>query len=118
MRCFGFALLNYGMWTNRTAKGISVKTLQTYVVVFLARLLSILRHQGYLPFDRTGDWFYHTVEIMSLCIVMLAIYGVYSPFISTYEEKFDKFGNLKIPNEYGIAYLVGPAIVLALIFHP
>ena len=118
MRCFGFGLLNYGMWSNRTAKGISIKTLQAYIVVFIARLLSILRHQGYLPFDRTGDWFYHLVEIGSFIIVILAIYGITVPFGSTYEEKYDKFGFLKIPNEYGVVYLVGPAVVLAVLFHP
>lgn len=118
MRCFGFALLNYGMWSSRTAKDISVKTLQAYTIVFIARLLSILRHQGYLPFDKTGDWFYHIVEIMSFSIVILAIYGISGPFVSTYDFKHDKFGNLKIPNEFGIIYLIGPAFLLALLFHP
>ncbi len=118
MRLFGLALLNYGVWTNRTVKGISVKTLQVYAIVFVCRLLSILRHQGYLPFDKTGDWFYHWVEIMSLLIVGLGMYGVLGPFASTYEEKHDRFGNLMVPGEYGAIYLVGPAVILALLFHP
>lgn len=118
MRFFGLALLNYSIWMNRTVKGISLKTLQAYAVVFVARLLSILRHQGYLPFDKTGDWFYHFVEIMSFFIVIIAMYGVYAPFMSTYDERHDKFGNLKVPNEYGIVYLIAPAVVLAVLFHP
>lgn len=117
MRCFGFGLLIYGMF-HRTAKGISIKTLQAYIVVFVARLLSILRHQGYLPFDKTGDWFYHMVEIMSFIIVILAIYLITVPFVSTYEEKYDKFGNYKIPNEYGVLFLIVPAIIVAVLFHP
>lgn len=47
MRCFGFALLNYKMFTAKTAKGVSAKSLELYIVVFICRLLSILRHSGY-----------------------------------------------------------------------
>ena len=111
-------MLLYGMWSNRTAKGISAKTLQGYAVVFICRLLSILRHQGYLPFDTTGDWFYHFVELMSFLIVLLCLYGMFTPFISTYDEKFDKFGHFYIPNEFGVIYLIGPALIIAVLFHP
>lgn len=118
MRCFGFSLLNFKMWTSKTAKGVSVKTLELYGATFMFRLISIMRHQGYLPFDKTGDWFYHFVEIMSLLAVILAIYGVFGPLISTYDEKHDKFGSLHIPSEFGACYLLIPAVILAIIFHP
>lgn len=118
MRCFGFGLLNYKMWSNNSGSGISMKTLEMYALTFFTRLLSILRHQGYLPFDKTGDWFYHFVEIMSLCAVAFAIYGMFGPLVHTYAEKHDRFGNLHIPSEFGIAYLIGPCILLAIIFHP
>ena len=54
MRCFGLLLLNYRMWGQKSASGISVKTLQLYALVFAFRLLSIMRHQGYLPYDKSG----------------------------------------------------------------
>ncbi len=118
MRCFGFGVLNYRMWSTKSAKGVSVKTLELYGLTFLIRLLSIMRHQGYLPFDKTGDWFYHMVEMMSFASVGLALYGLFGPLISTYDEKHDKFGSLHIPSEFGIAYLVVPCIIVALFFHP
>lgn len=118
MRCFGFGLLNFKMWTSQTAKGVSVKSLQLYVFVFVARLASILRHQGYLPFDKTGDWFYHAVEIVSLLSVCVATFGVFFPLSKTYEEKYDKFGNLHIPNSAGALYLIIPCALLALFVHP
>ena len=62
MRCFGFGLLNFKMWTSKSAKGVSLKTLELYALTFLVRLLSIMRHQGYLPYDKSGDWFYHVVS--------------------------------------------------------
>lgn len=118
MRCFGLCLINYRMWNSKTASGISVKTLELYAIVFGCRLLSIMRHQGYLPYDKSGDWFYHFIEIVSMGATCLAIYGIFGPLISTYDEKFDKFGHAHIPNEFGIAYIAGPCILLAIIFHP
>jgi hypothetical protein len=106
------------MWTSKSAKGVSVKTLELYVLVFFSRLASILRHQGYLPFDKTGDWFYHTVEIMSLVSVIAAIMAVFFPFIASYEENFDKFGNLFVPNVLGILYIIVPCLILSLFIHP
>ena len=81
MRCFGFMLLSIKVdiyimlfksssescfdiyilkiWSTSSVKGLSIKTLELYMLVFLFRLLSIMRFQGYLPYDQTGDWFYH-----------------------------------------------------------
>lgn len=118
MRCFGFGLLNYRMWSSTSAKGVSVKTLELYVSAFIVRLLSIMRHQGYLPFDKTGDWFYHVVEVMSLVFVVIAMYGMLFPLHSTYDEKYDKFGKFQIPSSFGVVYAIIPCIVLAMIFHP
>lgn len=76
------------MFSAKTAKGVSLKTLELYGAVFFFRLLSILRHQGYLPFDKSGDWFYHVVEIFSQILVGLSIYLVFVPLMPTYNEKF------------------------------
>lgn len=129
------------MFSAKTAKGVSLKTLELYGAVFFFRLLSILRHQGYLPFDKSGDWFYHVVEIFSQILVGLSIYLVFVPLMPTYNEKFgelnfvlfwwvwgvftsicclflDKFGNLHVPDQLGALYLLVPAVLVALLFHP
>ena len=118
MRCFGFGLLNWKMWSSRSAKGVSVKTLQVYTLVFVSRLISILWHQGYLPFDSTGDWFYHIVELISLSSTGFAVYGALAAFKGTYDVKYDNFGNLHIPNAAGALYIVIPCFLLAVLFHP
>ncbi|CAE7774093.1 KdelR [Symbiodinium microadriaticum] len=118
MRCFGFALLNFKMINGKSSRGVSVKTLELYAIVFLCRVLSITRHQGYLPFDKTGDWFYHFVEIISFLAVCCAIYILFGPLRSTYERKYDKFGNLNVPDYLGVVYLLGPCVLLAIVFHP
>ena len=117
-RCFGLLVLNYKVWTSKSAKGISVKTLELYGFVFVARLLSIMRHQGYLPFDKTGDWFYHFVEFASLAAVALLVFAIFLPLRSTYDERFDKFGNLHIPPHFGAAYLLVPCFILAIFVKP
>lgn len=118
MRCFGFGILNYRMWTAKSGKGLSIKSLELYTLTFITRLLSILWLQGCLPFDKSGDWFYHFVEIFSLVLVLLALYGMFGPLLPTYDEKNDKFGNLSIPSEFGIIYIVAPCVILAVLFHP
>ena len=117
MKCFGFGLLNYKIWTTGSVKGVSFKTMQLFFLTFAARLISILRHQGYLPFDKTGDWFYHVVEILSLLGVAMVIFGI-AVSMKSYDEKFDRFGNLVVPNSLGALYLIVPCVVVALFFHP
>ena len=46
---------------TKSAAGVSVKTLHCYFFVFIGRLISITRHEGYLPYDRSGDWLYHVI---------------------------------------------------------
>jgi hypothetical protein len=118
IRCFGFFLLNFRMWGTMSAKGVSVKTLQIYLLVFTFRMYSILQHQGYLPYDKTGDWFYHVVEGLSLFGVGIAMYGVFSKLALSYDEKFDNLGGALLPNKLGALYLILPCLLLAIVFHP
>jgi len=118
MRTFAFGVLNFKMWSKMNAKGISLKTLQLYALVFGLRLLAIMRHQGYLPFDKTGDWFYHSVEFFSLISIAAAIFGIMVPLKFSYDKQFDLFGNLHIPDELGALYAAVPCLILAVFFHP
>ena len=111
-------MMNYKTWVGRSVKGVSMKTIQMYAIVFVFRLMSIIRHQGYLPFDKTGDWFYHVIEFFGLTSVALVLYGMMGPFKSTYDAKYDRFGELHIPSEFDIAYLVAPCFLLVCIWHP
>ena len=109
--------MNYKIWTAKSASGVSIKTLEVYAIVFSVRLIGI-RHNAYLPNDYTGEWFYHFAEILSLSLILAAIYGILKPLSSSYEAKYDLFGDLHIPSQFGIAYLVVPSIILAVLIHP
>lgn len=115
-RTLGFTLLNYKIWKSKNVKGISIKTLELYAILFILRLVGI-KNNAYLPNDRTGD-FFHIAEIISLFLIGFAMFNILVSCASTYDEKFDKFGALYIPHQFGIAYILLPCIVLAYFVHP
>ena len=84
---FALCITLYKIWKQKSAAGISLKTLVLYAFVFALRLCSILVYEGYLPFDASGDYFYPGVEITSLLVTLAAIYLTAVHFRSTYQEK-------------------------------
>lgn len=117
-RMFGFGILNVKTFTSKRATGISAKSLQLYVIVFFCRLSSIFRHEGYLPYDSSGDWLYHLIEVLSLAFSASALYGCMKLFKDTYQADADKFGEFNVPPGYGAVYLAGPLFLLACLIHP
>lgn len=53
-RGFGFAVLLGLMLMKEHARGVSLKSLELYALVFASRLVSVMQHEGYLPYDRSG----------------------------------------------------------------
>ena len=117
-RMFGFGIINVKTFLSKRATGVSVKTLQLYCLVFFFRLISIFRHEGYLPYDKSGDWLYHVIEIMGLLFTASALWGCMGPFKSTYQGELDTFGEFNVPPGMGAVYLAVPVLILAIIVHP
>jgi ER lumen protein retaining receptor len=117
-RMFGFGILNLKTFKSHRASGVSIKTLQLYCLVFFFRLTSIIRHEGYLPYDKSGDWLYHLIEIMALIFTASALYGCMVPFKSTYQQDLDTFGELNVPPGFGAVYLAAPILLIAIFIHP
>jgi len=117
-RMFGFGILNVKTFLSKRATGVSVKTLQLYCLVFFFRLTSIIRHEGYLPYDKSGDWLYHVIEIMALLFTGSALWGCMVPFKSTYQREMDKFGEMNVTPGMGAVYLAVPVLIIAIIVHP
>lgn len=115
---FGMLMLLAKTLMSKSCAGISLKSLQLYSVVFFFRLLSIIWHEGYLPFDRSGDFIYQFFEFCSLGMCLVNIVLICGKYKETYRAGDDTFGNLNIPSEFGVLYLVIPAFILALIIHP
>mmetsp|Transcript_33644 Transcript_33644/g.49464 ORF Transcript_33644/g.49464 Transcript_33644/m.49464 type:complete len:366 (+) Transcript_33644:138-1235(+) len=117
-RMFGFGILNVKTFKTQRASGISIKSLQLYCIVFVCRLSSIIRHEGYLPYDKSGDWLYHVLEFMALAFTASALYGCLGPFKKSYQAEFDTFGEIHVPPGFGAVYLAVPCLILAILIHP
>ncbi|CAN0013874.1 unnamed protein product [Ascophyllum nodosum] len=117
-RGFGFAVLLGLMLVKKHAKGVSLKSLELYVAVFASRLVSVMQHEGYLPYDRSGDFVYHAAEIVSLLVALACAVLMVTKLKSSYQKEIDSFGALHLPTELGALYIAVPCAVLALFFHP
>lgn len=53
------------MHTSGSAQGISAKMLEIYFLLHCCRLYAIVPFEGYLPFDKSGDWFYQANEVFA-----------------------------------------------------
>merc|ERR1712066_1059638 len=83
--------------------------MECYIIVFLSRLTAIIPFEGYLPFDKSGDWLYQVCEVFGLCLSGSIVYCCRVQFNSTYDPQLDQFNHL---------WLMGPAMAIALILHP
>ncbi|KAK8798635.1 hypothetical protein WA588_003715, partial [Blastocystis sp. NMH] len=116
---FGFGLILFRSITTHSVSGISLKSLQCYALVYLTRTIAVCNSSSYLPFDKSGDWFYQCVEGLSFVIVVFLIYLVMVPLKYTHNSHHDTFGQgFFLPKQYTALYLIVPALVLTLIIRP
>ncbi|PHJ16835.1 er lumen protein retaining receptor, partial [Cystoisospora suis] len=106
---FSFLMVVYKIEVNKSSAGVSLKMIECYVVLIFARLCSIIPFEGYLPYDRSGDWLYQTVEAFSFLLAGTVVYLCRGRYASTYNVNCDTLNHL---------FLIIPAAVLALLFHP
>jgi hypothetical protein len=116
----GFGLLVAKLVVTRGLANVSFKTLHAYALVFFARLCSILNYEGYLPFDRSGDWFYQTVEVSALVVTLALIGATWALKLKAPSDKFDAklMERVGLPAKYGVVVLAVPALFLAALLHP
>jgi len=108
VQCLAFYLLNAKVEMQKSVSGISAKTLQVYVLVFVCRLTSTLMRNGYLPMDVSGDWVFQTADILSLIMTLTLLRRMYTTHSGTYQQDYDTFN---------VYRLVPPCIVLAMCVH-
>lgn len=94
-----FFLLLHKMRVQKSAEGISSKTLQLYCLVFMFRLTSTCVKNGYLPMDATGDWAYQAADITSVFLVFQALFMVHKRYRTTYQDHLDTLPvrNMMVP---------------------
>lgn len=105
-RLFGFVIVNIKILSSKNkTDGISDQSLFLYSLVFTCRIYSIFWNVGYLPFDKSGDWLYHAIEVLALVLALTSFWNCAKPLRNGF-----KFGNIKT--------VVVSTFVLALLIHP
>jgi len=93
---------------QRSVAGISAKTLEVYVLVFVCRLSSTLLRNGYLPMDYSGDFVFQISDILSLAVTISLLRCVRTTHKATYQLEHDSLE---------IARAIPLCIVLAIFVH-
>lgn len=109
VQCLGFCLLRLKIRKQRGAMGISSRTLQMFMLMYICRLYSTLQYNGYLPVDRTGDWVYQACEVCALLVCVSVLASVHSQHERTYDKENDTCAIW--------CFVIG-AFVLAMLIHP
>lgn len=106
---FSFLMVALKIESGRTVRGVSLKMMECYIAIFFGRLIAIIPFEGYLPFDKSGDWLYQVCEAMGLCLAGTIVYFCRARYAATYDPNTDTFNHF---------WLMLGALVIALIFHP
>jgi len=106
---FAFLMVAGKIYTSRSVRGVSAKMFTCYFILGLCRLYAIIPFESYLPYDRTGDWLYQTVETLSVVLVGFIVVCTHNKFVATYDRENDAFPYF---------YIIGGAFLLSVLFHP
>jgi len=106
---FSFLMVLIQSEIGKSVKGVSLKMMECYLAIQLGRLCAIVPFEGYLPFDKTGDWLYQVVEALTFCLAGSIVYMCRFRYDKTHDPATDTLNHL---------WLMGPSAVMALIFHP
>jgi len=108
VQCMGFVILSMRVRMAKSVAGISSKTLSLFVLFLCVRLVSTTLKKGYIPVDRSGQYFY---QLMDMCTVALAshlLYCCHKTYAHSYQEEHDTLPVLP---------LVIPCVILACFVH-
>jgi hypothetical protein len=108
VQCLGFYLLLAKVQRERSVSGISAKTLELYVLVFICRLSATCLRDGYLPLDRTGDWVFQAADCVSLVMALVLLRRVLVAHRDSYQEEYDTMS---------LTQMVPPCVLLAVFLH-
>jgi len=84
-QCLAFCLLGVHALSTGSVQGISAKSLQLQAIAVACRLSTTLWLQGYLPNDKTGDFLYQGIDILSLTVVLWLLHRVHKVRRNTIE---------------------------------
>jgi len=109
IQMFGFFLIALRIQNTQSVSGLSLHTQICYAISFFSRFCSVLRHEGYLPYDSSGDVIYRIGEFLALVLALYVIFMIAVKYKTSYNWDLDRIN---------FAFLVPPAFILACLIHP
>jgi len=106
---FGFFLIALKVQNSQSVSGLSLHMAICYTVSFFARLCSIMKYEGYLPYDSSGDFIYRIGEILAFILAGTLVYMIAMRYKSSYNWDLDRVHCL---------ILIVPALLAAILIHP
>merc|ERR1719261_2053793 len=88
-QCLAFSLLGIQALSAGNVHGISARSLMLDAFALACRLSSTTWLEGYLPYDKTGDYLYQCFDALSLAMVLWLLYRVLKVQQETYEKDQD-----------------------------
>jgi hypothetical protein len=89
-----FAVLGVQLFSTGSAAGISAKSLAIEGFALCLRLSATVQLDGYLPADKTGDFAYQAIEVVSvvfICLLLLIILLFRRGTYQSFEDSFRVF---------------------------
>mmetsp|Transcript_60759 Transcript_60759/g.157621 ORF Transcript_60759/g.157621 Transcript_60759/m.157621 type:complete len:287 (-) Transcript_60759:255-1115(-) len=103
-----FVMVIISIVRRQSVAGVSRKMMECYMVVFLSRLVAIVPYEGYLPFDKSGDWLYQSCEGFGFLGAAVICYCCRRSYASTYNADVDGINHL---------WLMAPTLGVACVLH-
>lgn len=74
VQMFGFSLIALRTFSSKSVTGLSKNSIICYTICLFSRLVSIMLFDGYLPFDKSGDYVYRFAELVSFSCCVFVLY--------------------------------------------
>lgn len=108
VQCLGFTLLNFKVRSTKSVAGLSSGMFVLFILHLTLRLTSTCIKNGYIPVDRSGDYMYQFLDLVSLGMCCNILYRIHKVHAYTYQEGHDTLPLMPI---------VVPCVTLAFFVH-
>jgi hypothetical protein len=107
-QCLAFVLLTIKVRASKSVAGLSSSTIELYIIFFLCRLPATCWSRGYFPVDKSGQFVYQSLDIISLVLCLQLLYCIHNTHKYTYDKDVDT-----LP----VMPLLPPCVVMAYFCH-
>mmetsp|Transcript_11268 Transcript_11268/g.12870 ORF Transcript_11268/g.12870 Transcript_11268/m.12870 type:complete len:291 (-) Transcript_11268:130-1002(-) len=110
IQMFGFVMVSIQVLMSDNTDILSINTLVCYSIALLSKIISTIIHEGYLPYDASGDFIYRISDIVAFGLCVRTIWAL--------RRKYANLNHANSPNPQIILALTVPTLLMAMFIHP